>query len=230
MSERVALLRKKLKLTQEEFVEGLGITQSALSLIENGGNPSIDTIKAISMKYSISTDWLMSGTEPMEQNKEVNSSEFISNAHQVYGPTKGNNIIYVPLFAYGGFLQGYSNKVYMDTLQKFSLPGIHGEHFAFEIQGDSMAPLVKSGEVVISRKEEQLEWMVKGRAYVLQTIDGILVKYFEKIADGKVYLRSAGKDFDNPVIPLKNIKVVYLVLKVLKDFHTQMDNFEIKTK
>lgn len=140
-----------------------------------------------------------------------------NDAVQVYQPPKGN-IVYVPLVAYGGFLQGYSNKVFIDSLEKFSLPGIHGEHFAFEVQGNSMAPYANSGDLVIARKEESLEWMVKGRAYVLQTIDGLIVKQFEKMVDGKAQFRSANKDGNSPAIPLKAIKGVYQVVKVIKPF------------
>lgn len=141
----------------------------------------------------------------------------INEAVQVYQPPKGN-IIYVPLVAYGGFLQGYSNKVFIDSLEKFSLPGIHGEHFAFEVQGNSMAPYANSGDLVIARKEESLEWMVKGRAYVLQTIDGLIVKQFEKMVDGKAQFRSANKEGNSPAIPLKAIKGVYQVVRVIKPF------------
>lgn len=142
----------------------------------------------------------------------------VSEGIAMYGPLKGNNITYVPLFAYGGFLHGYANKVFMDTLEKFSLPGIHGEHFAFEVQGSSMAPYANPGDIVISRKEERLEYMIKGRAYVLQTVDGIIIKYFEKITDGKAHFKSNASDGGSPIIPLKEIKVVYQVIKVLSDF------------
>jgi phage repressor protein C with HTH and peptisase S24 domain len=135
-----------------------------------------------------------------------------------YGPHNGDNIYYIPIYAYGGFLQGYSNKAFLDDLEKFSLPGIHGEHFAFQVQGDSMSPMAGPGDIVISRKEEKLDWMIRGRAYVLQTIDGILLKIFERITDGKAQFSSVNKTGTTPVIPLKDIKGVYQVVKVLKDF------------
>lgn len=143
-------------------------------------------------------------------------SKIESNARELDFPHKGN-IVYVPLKAYGGFLHGYSDKIYMDKLERFSLPGIFGEHFAFEVQGDSMSPYANPGDVVISQKEERLEWMVKGRAYVLQTIEGIIVKIFVKIEGGKAFFKSADKSGATPVIPLKEIKGVYLVVKVLRD-------------
>lgn len=142
-----------------------------------------------------------------------------SEAIPLSGPHNGDNIYFIPSYAYGGFLQGYANKIFMEGLEKFSLPGIHGEHYAFQVQGDSMMPLAGPGDIVISRKEEQLDWMVKGRVYVLQTIDGILIKTFEKIADKKAYFVSINKSGSTPIITLKDIKGVYQVVKILKDFN-----------
>lgn len=58
-SDRLKELRTELKLTQAQFVEGLGITSAALSAYEkNLKNPSISVAKRIAEKYHISLDWL----------------------------------------------------------------------------------------------------------------------------------------------------------------------------
>lgn len=154
----------------------------------------------------------------MEKGYPFEVDNLYNDVKPTFNPHNGNNIVYVPLFAYGGFLHGYSNKVFMDTLERFSLPGIHGEHFAFEVQGTSMSPYANPGDVVISRKEEKLEWMIRGRAYVLQTIDGLIFKIFDRVEGGKACFKSADKTGSTPSLPLKDIKGAYQVVKVLKDF------------
>lgn len=156
----------------------------------------------------------------LERLKEAGYEYKIPDEDEVtpaYLPHKQGNIVYVPLVAYGGFLQGYSNKAFIDSLERFALPGIHGEHFAFEVQGNSMVPIANPGDVVISKREEKLEWMLKGRAYVLQTVDGIIIKLFDRIAEGKAFFKSADRNHNHPSIPLKEIKGVYQVVKVLRD-------------
>lgn len=128
-----------------------------------------------------------------------------------------DNIIFVPLYAYGGFLSGYANKIFMDSLERYSYPGIIGEHYMFEVQGDSMKGFVSAGDRVIARPEERLEWMVKNRVYVLQTIDGILIKFFDHIKGEYAMFKSANKDYSDVKIPLKSLKKVYLVVRVDKD-------------
>lgn len=126
------------------------------------------------------------------------------------------NIIYVPLVAYGGFLQGYANKVYVDSLSRFNLPGITGEHYAFEVDGMSMYDLAAPGDFAIAKPEEKLEYMVKGKIYVLQTIDGILIKIFDKITGEQAAFHSFNKDYDGLTLPLKSLKRVYFVSRILK--------------
>lgn len=79
-SERLKELRLSLNLTQAQFVEGLGITASALSAYEkNLKNPSISVAKRIAEKYNVSIDWLCglsdkkeSGLHPKTYTDTVN--------------------------------------------------------------------------------------------------------------------------------------------------------------
>lgn len=41
----------------------------------------------------------------------------------------------VPVKAYGGFLKGYENPIFLDNLIKTPLPFIQGQCFAFEVEG-----------------------------------------------------------------------------------------------
>lgn len=66
MNQRVRELRKKLKMTQKEFATALGITQSAVSWIEIGGNAVTDqTVKAICTIFNVSENWLRNGLLPI---------------------------------------------------------------------------------------------------------------------------------------------------------------------
>jgi transcriptional regulator with XRE-family HTH domain len=64
--ERIISLRKTLGLTQMEFAEKLGITRSAISLIEIGKNPLREQhIKTISLIFGVDEEWLRSGNGEM---------------------------------------------------------------------------------------------------------------------------------------------------------------------
>jgi transcriptional regulator with XRE-family HTH domain len=59
-------LRKRLGLTQMEFAERLGISRSAISLIEIGKNPLTEqNIKTISLTFGVNDAWLRTGEGEM---------------------------------------------------------------------------------------------------------------------------------------------------------------------
>lgn len=73
-SDRLKELRTSLGLTQAQFVDGLGITASALSAYEkNLKNPSISVARRIAQKYHISIDWLCGLSEKKNYDNEINT-------------------------------------------------------------------------------------------------------------------------------------------------------------
>lgn len=127
-----------------------------------------------------------------------------------------NNIIRVPLHAVGGFLQGYKNKVFTDMLERYSMPGFSGEYWDFEVEGMSMYKLndersAKPGDRLLCKKMESFMDLRKEKGYVLQTIDGLCYKAFEKIKDEHAYFLSLNDDSEDIDFHLKEIKAIYYV-------------------
>lgn len=62
MNERIRELRKKLNLSMEKFGEHLGVTRSAVSLIESGKNNVTDQMsKLICKEFNVDPYWLETG-------------------------------------------------------------------------------------------------------------------------------------------------------------------------
>ena len=74
MNERIKIVRKNNKLSQEEFGNRIGITKSSVSLLESGKNrPSEQTIKLICKEFNISYLWLTQGFGSMEEQTEFSA-------------------------------------------------------------------------------------------------------------------------------------------------------------
>ena len=66
VNERIAILRKEMNLTQDEFGEQIGIKKSAVSKLENGTNNLTDgTFKLIVRTFRVNPSWLELGDGPM---------------------------------------------------------------------------------------------------------------------------------------------------------------------
>lgn len=66
MKERIKQIRKSMCLTQEQFAKRIGITGSALSLIESGkSKPSKQTTFLICREFGVNEEWLQTGKGDM---------------------------------------------------------------------------------------------------------------------------------------------------------------------
>lgn len=128
--------------------------------------------------------------------------------------TGNGTLTLVPLKAQGGFLNGYANRVFKDSLDSFPFPLIKGEGWGFEVEGYSMVTndemSLKPGDYVIGTEIPDEPWLSKGKVYVFVTVEGICVKLFDRIEGGEYYLKSANPEY-NPVkpIPVKEVKKIY---------------------
>lgn len=74
VSERIVELRKKHKLTQEEFAKRVKVTRSALSQYEIGTrNPDYETLQRIADKFNVSIDYLMGRVDNPDQEVSLYS-------------------------------------------------------------------------------------------------------------------------------------------------------------
>lgn len=70
MKDRIKTVRKKAGLTQTEFAERIGATRAMIASYEGAAVVPADTVlKLISREFSVSYDWLKTGTGPMEVPK-----------------------------------------------------------------------------------------------------------------------------------------------------------------
>lgn len=75
-AKRIFYARKAKGLTQKDFANDIGISQSSLSEIENGKfPPSLPIILAIAYRYSISEHWLLTGKGEMLSTDDLIARE-----------------------------------------------------------------------------------------------------------------------------------------------------------
>lgn len=89
-----------------------------------------------------------------------------------------DNVLLVPVRARAGYLAGYEDPEYLQTLPSYRLPGLtHGTFRAFEIEGHSMIPTFHPSDIIFSRWVENLLEIRDDRVYVVVTQrDGVVVK------------------------------------------------------
>lgn len=107
--------------------------------------------------------------------------------------TAGNeNCLYVPVKARAGYLSGYNDPQFIETLPAYRLPNVNNGTFRiFEVEGHSMFNTFHDKDKAIGRWDN-LKNIKDGRIYVLITKnDGILIKrLINRASEGVIICKS----------------------------------------
>lgn len=206
-------IRKELKLTQQQLAERLGIGKAALSMIETGRASLTTRNKNILVQeLNVNPDFLETGRGQM-----FNAEPDL----QAYRHRTDNSLPLqsVPLYSVEGtaglvplFTDSSSNKP-VNYIHIPNLPKCDG---AIYVAGDSMYPLLKSGDIVLYKQLSDLGDIFWGDMYLLSIeIDGeeyITVKYIQKAdKEGYVKLVSQNPHHADKDVAIDRIRAIALV-------------------
>ena len=213
MGDRVKLIRKELKLTQEQLAQRLGIGKAALSMIETGKCGLSTRNKNILVQdLNVNPDWLDSGVGNMfNANPALNSF-----------PLRTDNTLpmqSVPLYSIegtAGLVPLFSEQSETKPINYIHIPNLPKCDGAIYVSGDSMYPLLKSGDIVLYKQLHNLDDIFWGDMYLLSIdLDGeeyIVVKYIQKSErEGYVKLVSQNPHHADKEIEISRIRALALV-------------------
>lgn len=137
--QRITKLRKEKDLQQKEVAEAIGMNRIILNRIELGKRPlRDDEAVALADYFHVTTDYLLKG-KVSEQNHS---------SRGVRIPVLGRVVAGIPIEAVEEILD------YEEITPELAATG---EFFALKIRGHSMEPRMMEGDVVIVRKQEDVE-------------------------------------------------------------------------
>ena len=198
-------LRKERGWTQVQLAERIGVKRSLIGAYEEGrAEPKLDTLRHLAKVFGVSIDVLLNGTEGMSTSDAAQKERLSGASLRIVTVAVSKNdeeqATIVPVKASAGYLGGYGDIDFMETLPALSLPFPElkgdGTRRVFQIQGDSMLP-IPSGSYVIGRYVQDWYGISSGTSCVLLTQnDGIVFKrvinrlyegLFELISDNPLY-------------------------------------------
>ena len=196
------LFRKANKLTQDAVADYLGVTKGFISQVETGksslpedklqkllDNPqwSVDEYKRMAASFLA-----ISVTKPEDP---------------VPVPVGDSDVLYrvplLPIFAQAGHLTGWSESVMESQCEKVVSP-VKDVDMAVHIYGESMYPDIPNGSVVYVRKVSG-RIIDFGHAYILDTVDGPVLKYLTPGADDD-HIRCLSANHDPKFAPYEVMK------------------------
>lgn len=164
----------------------------------------------------ISPEWLLTGKGPMLKSDEQPLPE----AKKTSSRHKG--IPLIPMEAIAGFPAIDNDGVSFDDCQHYSIPEFEakGANFLIRVSGDSMTPLYCNGDIIACRKISEIHFFQWGGVYVLDTSQGVLVKYVEEceknddcilcVSENKRY-----KPFPLPKVDIRSLSTIVGLVRLV---------------
>jgi transcriptional regulator with XRE-family HTH domain len=203
-SDNIRNLRVKQKISQEKLAEALAITRGRYVKYEDGTSEApYEILKKIAHYYHISIDLLLSVDVrkiPTDDLLQLENNRLVL---PITVDAAGENFIeVVTQKVKAGYLNGYADPEYIESLQQISLPFLGpGKHRGFPVEGDSMPPH-EDGSIIVGRYIEKLGEVMDGKTYILITkSEGMVYKRLNKNKKNVLVVAS-----DNSFYPAYEVK------------------------
>lgn len=161
--QRITKLRKERDLQQKEVAAAIGMNRIVLNRIELGKRPlRDDEAVALADFFHVTTDYLLKGVTAQPRDKKG-----------VRIPVLGRVVAGIPIEAVEEILD------YEEITPELAATG---EFFALQVKGDSMLPKLEEGDIVIVKKQADVE--TGDIAIVLVNGDEATIKQVKKVNGG----------------------------------------------
>lgn len=217
MKNRLRLIRKELKLTQEALAGRMGIGKSALSMIETGKAAlSKRNMSILAQEFNVNRHWLEEG-----------EGEMFDGAHPLLCESRNSNrenTQEIPLFdinATGGLSPLFADTSSFQPIGCIRVPHINKCDGAIYVSGEGMYPLLKSGDIVLYKQMDDPGDIFWGDMYLLSLNVGgeeyIMVKYIHKSdKPGFIRLVSQSPAHDDKDVQVSKIMALGFVKAIIR--------------
>ena len=170
MNERVKLIRKQLGMTQEQLAQRLGIGKAALSMIETGkAGLSARNRNILVQELNVNPDWLETGKGNMF-NAEPDLTAYM---HRTDNSLPLQSVPLYSIEGTAGLVPLFTDQAQSKPVNFIHIPNLPKCDGAIYIVGDSMYPLLKSGDIVLYKQLRDINDIFWGDMYLLSIdIDG----------------------------------------------------------
>ncbi|PRZ21236.1 hypothetical protein BC624_10989 [Flavobacterium granuli] len=194
------------------MAESLSIARGRYVKYEDGTSEApYDILKKIAYHFHISIDLLLSVDVRKIDVQDLINLENNRLILPIQVDQNGNDSIeIVTEKVKAGYLTGYSDPEYIESLQQISLPFLgSGKHRGFPVEGDSMPPH-EDGSIIVGRYVEHIGQIQDSRTYILITKNqGMVYKRLNKNKKNALVLESDNRFYPNYEVKFSEILEIW---------------------
>lgn len=240
-------LRRQKGYTQDVLADKLGINRAMVGSYEEGrAEPKFELLQRMAYLFKVSIhDMIDTDLEKQSSTNRKNNSNLIQS---VYKDIEGKGLRILPIVvdrdnrelvtvvsakAAAGYLNGYADPEYIESLPTFNLPfdrfRTDRTYRTFQISGDSMLP-IESGSYIICEYVMNWQDVRDGYPYIIVTgSDGIVFKrVYNRLKDrGTFLLKSDNPEYEPYEIEPDDIMEIWYAVGYIRFDIQQPDDMNI---
>ncbi len=179
-------------------------------------------------KYAFNPIYLYTGDGPYLRDESLNSGLRVLT---VVTDSVGNeNILHVPTKAQAGYTADAAPLEAIESLMTYAIPGMEhrfGTFRSFEIEGESMMPTIRPGEIVVCRYIQPDFWekqIQDDQVYIVVSKEDLVIKRIKNRLSkhGALHLHSDNTEFEPYLMPQESIQELWHVEKVISTFNQKI--------
>lgn len=232
--ERIQIIMNREGMNKNSFSKAIGLSSNVTigRIINEKRQPSKSTCIKIVEKFPYyNLEWISNGNGSMLNDKDFNEDPAIIDSESSADQIKYPYIINVRLvnqYAYAGYLTGFSDMEYIESLP--TIPFItdqeaHGNYMAFEVKGDSMNDGTEDsyleGDRLLCREISPELWSnyklhIRKWDFVIIHRNGIYVKKIveHNVEEHKIRVHSLNTLYEDKEIDLMDVRQIFNVIEL----------------
>ncbi|NAS30954.1 transcriptional regulator [Flavobacteriaceae bacterium R38] len=244
INEKIRLIIDHFALNNNSFAKRIGVTSTTIDSITSGRlqpdgtrkktKPGYDLLQSIITEFDINPEYLFGENKQMLRSASILTQTYAGIPQVVAVDQEGEeNVVYIPIKARAGYLDGYGDPDYIETLPSFKMPHLtNGTYRCFEVQGNSMVRTFFDGDLVFGKYVEDFDDVKDGRVYVIVSKnDGIVLKrVINRIKErSKLILKSDNKDGNYPTYTIdadEILEIWYVTMFASKQMPEPVDVYD----
>ena len=214
VTDRIRRIIEYKRISSRQFCLEVGIANGYLDKVKDVGSEKL--LKILKTYPEINPEWLLTGNGPMLRDTGAGSFEVTRIHTPPYPDPEFEQTINLYDINAAANLQTLFEQGNQNIIGKISIPNLPRCDGAVYLRGDSMYPLLKSGDIIIYKVLNNIENLTYGEMYLIDyAIDGddyLAVKYINASEiEHHVLLVSYNPHFSPMDIPLSAIRSLAIV-------------------
>ena len=216
IKQKILTFLSEIGISQYDFYRKTGITRGILG--QNNGISEENIARFLATYPQVSVEWLLTGRGPMLRDIDVQLATPVVQEQFPLRTDRKVRLQNIPLYeldATAGLVELLSDQARRTPISHIQIPSLPPCDGALYVRGDSMYPLLKSGDIVLYKEvAKNSTCILWGEMYLLSfVVDGesyITIKYIQK-AERFVRLVSHNPHHSPKDIPADSIQALALV-------------------